>query len=195
MPDEEVDLLAIESGAVTAPAGCGKTHLITDALGRHSGKKPVLVLTHTNAGVVALRGRLESAGVARSSYRLSTLDGWAIRLLKTFPQRAGHDPAILELRNRNRDYPAIRAAVCNLLAGGHINEILEASYDRLLVDEYQDCNLAQHTMVVETAKVLRTCVLGDPMQAIFDFAGELASWDKHVHVQFPAAGELSTPWR
>ena len=161
MPNEAADLLAIRRGTVTAPAGCGKTHLIADALARHNGTKPILVLTHTNAGVVALRERLERAGVAKSSYRLSTLDGWAIRLLKNFPKRAGHDPAI-------------RAAACNLLSGKHINEILAASYDRLIVDEYQDCNLAQHAMVVGAAEALDTCVLGDPMQAIFDFAGELA---------------------
>ena len=123
------------------------------------------------------------------------MDGWAIRLLKNFPTRADHDPAILELKNRSRDYPAIRAAACNLLSGRHINEILAASYDRLIVDEYQDCNLAQHSMVVGAAEALDTCVLGDPMQAIFDFAGELANWNTHVHVQFPAAVELTTPWR
>ena len=28
MQDNDIDLLAIDRGAVTAPAGCGKTHLI-----------------------------------------------------------------------------------------------------------------------------------------------------------------------
>ncbi len=59
----EIDLLEISRGTVVAPAGCGKTHLIADALSRHTGTKPILVLTHTNAGVAALRGRLERAGV------------------------------------------------------------------------------------------------------------------------------------
>jgi superfamily II DNA or RNA helicase len=47
--DDEIDLLTIERGAITAPAGCGKTHLIADALTRHNGAKPVMILTHTNA--------------------------------------------------------------------------------------------------------------------------------------------------
>ena len=38
-----IDLLQIEHGAVVAPAGCGKTQLITDALARHQGPKPILV--------------------------------------------------------------------------------------------------------------------------------------------------------
>jgi DNA helicase-2/ATP-dependent DNA helicase PcrA len=73
--EPEIDLLAIERGTVTAPAGCGKTHLIAAALSRKGGPKPVLVLTHTNAGVAALRGRLDRAGVPSSAYRLATIDG------------------------------------------------------------------------------------------------------------------------
>src|SRR5437870_4206500 len=106
MADLEIDLLSIEKGAVTAPAGCGKTQLIATALSRHERRKPVLVLTHTNAGVAALRGRLDRAGVAPSKYRLATLDGFAMRLISMFPKRSGHDPAILELAHPATDYPA-----------------------------------------------------------------------------------------
>jgi len=49
MADPEIDLLAIGRGTVTAPAGCGKTHLIAETLRRHDGALPILVLTHTNA--------------------------------------------------------------------------------------------------------------------------------------------------
>ena len=59
MPAPEIDLLDVKRGAITAPAGCGKTQLIADALSRHGSRKPILVLTHTNAGVAALRGRLD----------------------------------------------------------------------------------------------------------------------------------------
>jgi superfamily II DNA or RNA helicase len=75
MPDETIDLLEIDQGAITAPAGCGKTQLIANALTRHGSAKPILVLTHTNAGVVALRHRLDLARVPAKAYRLSTIDG------------------------------------------------------------------------------------------------------------------------
>src|SRR5688500_15208775 len=107
MRESEIDLLAIDRGAVTAPAGCGKTELIAEALRRHSRAKPILVLTHTNAGVVALRGRLDRAGVPSKAYRLCTIDGWALRLISTFPQRSGHDPGVLELAQPRTDYPKI----------------------------------------------------------------------------------------
>ena len=75
-------------------------------------------------------------------------------------------------------------------------DILAASYGRLIVDEYQDCSIPQHAIVYYASRALPTCVLGDPMQAIFGWPGnELADWDKHVCQHFPLAGELTTPWR
>jgi hypothetical protein len=108
MAQDDVDLLAINRGTVTAPAGCGKTHLIAKALPHHSEPKPILVLTHTNAGVVALRGRFDREGVFGKTYRLCTIDGWAMRLISTFPQRSGHSPVLLELINPAAYYPSIR---------------------------------------------------------------------------------------
>jgi hypothetical protein len=192
----DVDLLSIDRGTVTAPAGCGKTHLIAEALGRHAAPKPVLVLTHTNAGVAALRSRLDRAGVRPSGYRLSTIDGWCMRLLTLFPRRGGHDPEILSVQKPKSHYPAIRTAAAILLRDGHIADVLAATYDRLIVDEYQDCSEVQHAIVYYAARSLRTCVLGDPLQAIFGFQGNaLANWDGQVCQHFPVVAELETPWR
>jgi len=195
MAEFEVDLLAIGRGSVTAPAGCGKTYHIAEALKRHGEDKPILILTHTNAGVVALRQRLDKAGVASRRYRLSTIDGWAIRLISMFPLRSAHQPDILKLETPRTDYPAIRRAAAVLLKERHINDALAASYSRLIVDEYQDCNMLQHAMVWFAAQALPTVVLGDHMQAIFTFGGEMPQWEKEVLVHFPVAGELATPWR
>lgn len=196
MAPAEIDLLAIDRGAVTAPAGCGKTHLIAEALTRHSGRKPILVLTHTNAGVAALRGRLNAAQVPPTAYRLLTLDGWAMRLIATFPKRSGLAPELLKLANPAVDYPNVRNCAVSLVKSGHINGVLTASYARVIVDEYQDCSLRQHALVGNAAKILRTCVLGDPLQAIFGFGQDgLARWKEHVLSFFPLAGELATPWR
>jgi AAA domain len=195
MSSDDVDLLAISRGTVTAPAGCGKTHLIAKALTRHAEPKPILVLTHTNAGVVALRGRLDREGVAAKAYRLCTIDGWAMRLISTFPRRSGHSPELLLLANPRTDYPGIRVVASKLLEAGHINEVLAASYARLFVDEYQDCSIGQHALVTWAAQVLPTCLLGDSMQAIFGFGSDgLADWEE-ICAYFPVAGELATPWR
>jgi len=196
MSGNKIDLLEIDRGTVTAPAGCGKTHLIAEALTRHRDQKPILVLTHTNAGVVALRGRLNRAEVPPRAYRLSTIDGWAMRLISTFPKRSGHDPELLELANPRIDYPKIRLAAANLLKEGHLSDILNSSYARLIVDEYQDCSIYQHSIVTNASQSLPTCILGDPLQAIFSFGSDkLAKWNEHVCTSFPLIGELDTPWR
>lgn len=192
----ELDLLAAARGSVTAPAGCGKTQLIADTLGLHEGARPILILTHTNAGAAALRLRLQRARVRAPAYRVTTIDGFAIRLIGTFPLRSGHNPRILEINDARNDYPAIRAAASRLLQAGHISDPLRATYARLIVDEYQDCNLIQHAIVDALAAVLPTSVLGDPMQAIFGFAGnQLVQWQIHVEPRFPTIGALATPWR
>ncbi|WP_329840708.1 UvrD-helicase domain-containing protein [Stenotrophomonas geniculata] len=192
----EIDLYAIQRGSITAPAGCGKTELVTSSLAAKSPGKPVLILTHTNAGVAALRARLKRAAVPSASYRLSTIDGFAMRLISKFPARSGHASTLLELSDPNADYPAIRQAALNLLAAGHLLQAVTATYDRLWVDEYQDCNTAQHTLVCTLASMLPTCVLGDPMQAIFGFGtNRLVNWHADVQAVFPASGELGTPWR
>lgn len=196
MDPADIDLRAIVRGTVTAPAGCGKTQLIAHTLAAHRESKPILVLTHTNAGVAALRSRLDRAGVPTNAYRLSTIDGWAIRLISTFPGRSAHDPEILRLASPTRDYPAIRDVAWKLLQAGHVSDVLKTSYAHLIVDEYQDCSVSQHHIVYFLSLILPTCVLGDPMQAIFGFRGNaLADWNQQVCAHFPVVAELATPWR
>ena len=195
MPPPEIDIFRARLGSITAPAGCGKTQLIADSLSQHTDNKPVLVLTHTNAGVNALRARLQRGGVPSSAYRVSTIDGFAMRLAAKFPLRAGLNARVLELANPNADYPAIRSAVHGLLRAGHISDPIASTYSRLLVDEYQDCNISQHAIVCSIAQTLPTCVLGDPMQAIFGFRDPLVHWEREAQAAFPPIGALQTPWR
>lgn len=189
----DVDLLTIERGMVIAPAGCGKTQLIVEALRNNQSDKPILVLTHTNAGVAALRQRLAKEKLPTDGYKLATIDGWAIRLVSTFPERSGYDGGA---NPKKPNYLKIRKAAWSLLKANHITDVLQASYSRILVDEYQDCSHNQHGIMFYAAKHLPCCVLADPMQAIFGFGNDpLADWDKHVAEHFPKVSELDTPWR
>ena len=188
-----IDILGIERGLIVAPAGCGKTHLITEALRSNKAEKPILVLTHTNAGVAALRGRLSRLQIQRRSYHLVTIDGWALRLASAFPLRSGYSGGT---NPRQLDYPMIRKAALRLLDKDHITDILKASYSRILVDEYQDCSLHQHKIIFCASRHLPTCVLGDPMQAIFGFRDDkLANWDDEICKDFPLVNNLDIPWR
>jgi DNA helicase-2/ATP-dependent DNA helicase PcrA len=69
-------------GAVLAAAGCGKTELVARAAQAHArNNEPVLVLTHTHAGVNAIRQRLRSKRSAKcvgpsSSVALKSVVRW-----------------------------------------------------------------------------------------------------------------------
>jgi len=67
-------VLSTERGLIVAPAGCGKTHLITEVLDVPA-IKPYLVLTHTTAGVAALKQKLRRLGVNNKNYVVATIDG------------------------------------------------------------------------------------------------------------------------
>ena len=153
------DVLKAECGHVVAPAGCGKTELIVNTIASPT-ERPALVLTHTTAGVAALRHRFKKAGVASANYRLNTIAGWALTLISRFPERAGyqHDPIDAP------DYQQIQMAIGRLCNSGNIKSELRATYSRLLVDEYQDCSVSQHTIVTGIANAIPTIVFGDPMQ-------------------------------
>ncbi|MBY5487099.1 hypothetical protein E0H36_25735 [Rhizobium leguminosarum bv. viciae] len=186
-----VDILQAQRGHVEAPAGCGKTELIAGSVAGVVSK-PTLILTHTTAGVAALRQRLNRANVPSANYRLNTIAGWAIAVVCMFPERASyfHDPLLPP------NYPAIQTAVGLLCQSGDISRELRATYGRLLVDEYQDCSVSQHAIVSGIANAIPTVVFGDPMQAIFGFGNDpLAGWHGQVAATFPRIGVLGTPWR
>ena len=184
-------VLDIDRGSIVAPAGCGKTHLITETLSVKN-TKPILVLTHTTAGVSALKKRLRKLSVPTSHYVVTTIDGWALRIANNFPVTC---PIYSSPENPRFFYPEIRQAVLRLLITGSISEILQASYSRLLVDEYQDCDTNQHNLITSLSDVLPTVIFGDPVQCIFNFGGPMPDWDNAVLQHFPLIEELDTPWR
>jgi hypothetical protein len=184
-------ILGASRGHVVAPAGCGKTELIARSVAT-PGPKPTLILTHTTAGVAALRQRLKRDGVPAGHYRLNTIAGWALSMVSMFPERAGFRQDPLAAPN----YAQVQSAIGRLCQSGNVTREIQATYGRLLVDEYQDCSVTQHAIVSGIANAIPTVVFGDPMQAIFGFGADpLADWHSDVTGAFPELGRLSTPWR
>lgn len=178
-------------GSIVAPAGCGKTQMITETLAVKQ-RKPYLVLTHTTAGVAALKLRLRKLSIPAQNFIVITIDGWALKLAKKFPASC---PVQSSPNNPKAFYPELRRHALALLRNGNVNDIIKASYSRLLVDEYQDCDILQHQIVVELASLVPTTVFGDPMQCIFDFAGRMPDWNREVQRRFPLIHSLTIPWR
>lgn len=179
-------------GRIEAAAGCGKTEVIVQLTSTWTGRR-TLILTHTLAGVAALRRRLQAARVPAHRYSLSSIDAWCVRRVSEFPMRAGPLP---DAANPRVFYPGVRAACLRMLASHALDAALRGTYGRVFVDEYQDCGPDQHAIVCLLADLLPTFVLGDPLQAIFNFSGApVVSWDGAVAPTFPLVETLDHPWR
>lgn len=188
MPEAH-ELADLGNAAVVAPAGHGKTEIITSiaALGRRA-----LILTHTHAGVHALRTRLKRHGIPLSSVAIDTIAGWCMRYAHSFPGLA-HPPE--GMPRTGAEWNQLYAGVIRALRVAAIRDVVSASYDRILIDEYQDCGQLQHDLAVTLSNCVPTTIFGDPMQGIFEFAGATLRWDDQIHADFPLAGTLETPHR
>ena len=183
-------ILACRKGSIVAPAGCGKTEEIANA-GAYSHERR-LILTHTLAGVDAIRRRLIEKGVKRDRHDVTTIASWALRFASAFPQRS----SLIATNPADTDWPSVYAAATRLLKGAYINTVIKASYAGLLVDEYQDCTRSQHELIIALATLLPCCIFGDRFQAIFDFRAEpVPDWEKEVLSTFPVITYLKEPHR
>ncbi|WP_237714870.1 MULTISPECIES: UvrD-helicase domain-containing protein [Pelosinus] len=184
-------LIKHDRAVIVAPAGCGKTEIIVDAVGLcEVGKQ--LVLTHTNAGVDSLSKRFKRKGVPNSKYKLQTIASFAAEYAHAFPRTSNAPLKENNMQYYDKVYDSA-AKILNTLFG---KSIVRASYAGVFVDEYQDCNMRQHEIVKLLAEVLPCRVLGDPMQGIFDFGGnEIVDWDRDVYTYFESLGDLKDPWR
>ena len=179
------------TGFVVAPAGYGKTHLIAESTARSAGRQ--LILTHTYAGVNALRSKMRVLGVNDKFYRIDTIASWALRLSLSYSDTSGWE---IERPDDNEQWSALYEACARLLDHEFIRRIVRASYDGLYVDEYQDCSIAQHGIVLKLARDLPSRVLGDPLQGIFDFGGQHpVNWARDVEANFVCLGVLNVPHR
>jgi hypothetical protein len=187
---DEQALTKAERGSVVAPAGCGKTELIARAaLKLRVGR--ALILTHTHAGVRALRDRLRRLGVPRDRTQVETIAGWCLRYAASYPARSG----LGTVHPVKAEWENVYDGALALLDVRAIKQVVEATYSRVFVDEYQDCTPRQHRLVSKLAELRATFVLGDPLQGIFGFAGGSLSWSKTVEAEFPSLGTLEEPWR
>lgn len=186
--------LSANKSIIIAPAGYGKTYTIAEAISSYKGDKKVLVLTHTHAGIASLREKFEQKGFAPSAYHLDTICSFALDLTKTFHIPKNEIPKESDA-NVLFDYAVEHATI--ILKANPIKHLLSIKFEHLIVDEYQDCTLAQHHMVLELAKTLKTHLLGDPLQGIFGFRGQqIVDFNDDSFSPFLQNCQLlETPWR
>jgi len=176
---------------VIAPAGCGKTEIIAKAVAcQEEGRQ--LILTHTHAGVKSLRDRLRKLGVSSQRYAIDTIAGFALKYAISFPKSSGLPEFLPSKHDWNTVYPAGTRVLSSRVG----RRIIGASYAGLYVDEYQDCTLIQHKLIMSLADVLPCRIVGDPLQGIFGFGGNvLIDWFQDVLPYFDKLPEPRVPWR
>ncbi|MHB9359591.1 UvrD-helicase domain-containing protein [Pseudomonas amygdali pv. morsprunorum] len=177
-------------GYVIAPAGFGKTHLIAMAVRASGGRQ--LILTHTFAGVNSIKTKMADLGVRASQFQVDTIASWALRLCLAYPKASGW-----KIENpTSKQWSKLYECCTRLLGKRFIREAVSSSYIGLYVDEYQDCSDLQHDLVCNLAELLPSRILGDPLQAIFDFDdGKPVDWEASIYPEFVCLGQLEVPWR
>jgi hypothetical protein len=188
MPEVD-EVLALGNAAIVAPAGHGKTELIAKVA---ASCRRALVLTHTHAGVQAIRARLKRLGVPYRQASVDTIAGWSMRYAHAFPRVAAPPP---NDPRTGQEWDQLYRGPTAAIAVPAITEVVRASYDRILIDEYQDCTPLQHDLAIALSGIVPTVVFGDPMQGIFEFAGATLNWEQQIHPTFPLAGSLDVPHR
>lgn len=171
--------------SVELPAGGGKTWLLVDAVRRiadTAGK--TLVLTHTHAGVHSIHRKMRDLGVGRNAAHVGTITSLAFELVRSYPRIAG----LSVPENPDwEDSTLYVTAASNVLRNRHIRNVFEISYTHLMIDEYQDCSLAQHGFVRALVEAIPSCaVFGDRLQGIFGFRDPIVDWTADVLPVFPA---------
>ena len=188
-------LMAALPASVEKPAGTGKTQLVAAlaAIAAGAGSR-TLVLTHTHAGVDAIRQRLIAFGVPKSQVHVDTIAGWAFDLARSYPTISGI--TIDDAPNWTQTPEYLKGAI-RVAKAEAIVEMHAASFDYFIVDEYQDCITEQHDLVLAIAAAIpKTCVLGDRLQGIFGFKGQtLVNWEKQVAPHFPIHEQAHVPHR
>jgi hypothetical protein len=148
-----------------APAGFGKTHAISECLQYTVGKQ--LVLTHTQAGVASIRDKLQKRSISEEKYSVETISSFAKRYVLSFSNL----PSVPD-ETSDEFYPFFIENAIKILKFKLVQDIVKLSYAGLFVDEYQDCTVDQHNLILLLSEILPTHILGDPLQGIFDFKGQ-----------------------
>jgi superfamily I DNA/RNA helicase len=184
-------MLAEPRGFAVAAAGCGKTELLGRIVAdERSGRQ--LVLTHTHAGVAAIKKRLVELRVPAAKYNLDTIAGWCLRYGAAYSEISGVRADAEADPDWEAAYPGAERVLRTPLGG----RVVGQSYNGVLVDEYQDCSQKQHAVVQALSARLACRAVGDPLQAIFDFRDDpCVTWDAICSDFKVLENVLLQPWR
>ena len=188
--DQAASLIANAPCCAVLPAGAGKTEILASACGlvaQDGGR--TLVLTHTNTGVAALRRRLVKLGVDSTSADIRTIAAWSLRWCIRYPILG---EVAIDEDGFHTAYNTHYQGATRILQSQALSKVLQATWDLVVVDEYQDCTLPQHEIVVAISQSLPVVLVGDPLQSVYNFAKDpVVDWERDV---FDTFGVVALNW-
>lgn len=185
--------LSANKSMIVAPAGHGKTHSIVSCLENFQSKdKKILILTHTHAGIASIKEKISLRNIFSKSYEISTICSFALNLTLAYvPECQLPDDS-----NMNIKYEKAQNLACKLLHAKPIKSVINAKYEHVIVDEYQDCDIIQHQLINQLGKIIKVHILGDSMQGIFGFNGSPIDLEGPEFKNYQENCQtLNTPWR
>lgn len=184
------DFLESNRAFLIAPAGYGKTYTIVACVKELACEKPILILTHTHAGVAALKAKMSKQGVEKDRYRIDTISSFIQRYVLSFYKQS----EVGAQEDRSFFSNVLDKSII-LFQKPTIKRIFIESYSHLFVDEYQDCTKRQHELIEIFATYIPTHLFGDPLQGIFDFEGNPSVKFPDDFRKFQPFYFLTTPYR
>lgn len=171
-----------------AAAGHGKTHTIAECVQLCPEGQCQLILTHTHAGIASIKAKLADLRVDSKKYHVETITSFAQHYVLAYCRKED-----LPEPDEKAYFREVLTKALKLFSNSHILDVVKVTYAGLYVDEYQDCDLQQHAIIMKMAEVLPVHLLGDELQGIFGFAGPLVDFGRDLRGF--AQYELEKPWR
>lgn len=189
------EFLSKDKSMIIAPAGYGKTHTIVDCIEQYEGEKKILVLTHTHAGVASIKEKIKRKDIPHSKYQIETISSFAVNIANVYHLNKAIFPPIEDSKLYFR---FVIDSTLKFVQNNAVKSVLRSKYSHLIVDEYQDCSTEQHNLILKLSLILKTHILGDPLQGIFNFRNiELVDLETEFTLNDYRENtqELTTPWR
>lgn len=175
-----------KNGIIIAQAGCGKTESIVNLIKEYTGDKKILVLTHTNAGIENIERRLRKKKISTKKCDIYTIASFCSIYVTAFRVTS---------KIYDNSYEQIYSKMDELMNNNHIKNIIKNTYELMLVDEYQDCNLIQHSIIRKVSKLISYKIYGDPLQAIYNFEKTNIKFEHIINKDYELLENMTYPWR
>lgn len=184
------EFISKNKSMIIAPAGYGKTYTIAECLDYTPIYEKQLILTHTHAGVASIKEKIRKRGISSSKYHVETITSFAQKYVLAF-----YVSSIIPSQDKSSEYYSFIIEKATILFRyNSIKKIIRQTYNGLFVDEYQDCTKAQHNLILSLSEILPVHILGDPLQGIMNFDGDLVNFDEDLR-DFEITSELKIPYR